>query len=254
MRVLSGMSVLITGGGSGIGAGTARHLVAGGARVTICGRRPEKIAAVAREIGNGCRAVVADITQARDRALAVAEAVEHGGGLDALINNAGNMLRGNIDALDEAELMDLFHTNVVGAMLLTGLCVPALAVRRGAVVFLGSVHTRRAFPGASAYAASKGAVAALTQVLAAELGPREIRVNCVIPGAVFTEINQRAGLLDDAAALERLNGMASLHALGRIGTEQEVAEAIDYLIRSEWTTGSILDVDGGLGLGVTRDA
>jgi 3-oxoacyl-[acyl-carrier protein] reductase len=254
MRALSGMSVLVTGGGSGIGAGTARHLVAGGARVTICGRRPDKIAAVAEEIGEGCRAVVADITQANDRAHAVAEAVEHGGGLDALVNNAGNMLRGNIDALDESELLNLFHTNVVGGMLLTGLCVPALADRKGAVVFLGSVHTRRAFPGASAYAASKGAVSALTQVLAAELGPQEIRVNCVIPGAVFTEINQRAGLFDDAAALERLTGMASLHALGRIGTEEEVAEAIDYLIRSEWTTGAVLDVDGGLGLGVTRDA
>lgn len=254
MRTLSQMSVLITGGGSGIGAGTARHLVAGGARVTICGRRHDKIASVAEEIGDGCRAVVADITQAGDREHAFAEAIEHGGGLDVLINNAGNMLRGNIDALDESELIDLFHTNVIGAMLLTGICVSALVERRGAVIFLGSVHTRRAFPGASAYAATKGAVAALTQVLAAELGPRDVRVNCVIPGAVFTEINQRAGLLDDAAALERLKGMGPLHALGRIGTELEVAEAIEYLIRSEWTTGAILDVDGGLGLGVTQES
>jgi NAD(P)-dependent dehydrogenase (short-subunit alcohol dehydrogenase family) len=113
------------------------------------------------------------------------------------------------------------------------------------------VHNRRAFPGASPYAATKGAVETLTRVLAAELGPRGVRVNCVAPGAVFTEINQRAGLADDEAALKRLQSMAPLHPLGRIGTEEEIAEGIEYLIRAEWTTGAQLDVDGGLGLGTT---
>ena len=111
---------------------------------------------------------------------------------------------------------------------------------------------RRAFPGASPYAATKGALEALTRVLAAELGPKGIRVNCVVPGAVLTEINQRAGLFDDDAAKARLEAMAPLHALGRIGTVAEIAEAMDYLVRAEWTTGAILDVDGGLGLGVTQ--
>jgi NAD(P)-dependent dehydrogenase (short-subunit alcohol dehydrogenase family) len=69
---------------------------------------------------------------------------------------------------------------------------------------------------------------------------------------VLTEINQRAGLFDDDAAKARLEAMAPLHALGRIGTVAEIAEAMDYLVRAEWTTGAILDVDGGLGLGVTQ--
>ena len=94
---------------------------------------------------------------------------------------------------------------------------------------------------------------ALTRVLAAELGPKGIRVNCVVPGAVLTEINQRAGLFDDEVARARLEAMAPLHALGRIGTVAEIAEAMDYLVRAEWTTGAILDVDGGLGLGVTQE-
>jgi len=120
------------------------------------------------------------------------------------------------------------------------------------VIFFGSAHTRRAFPSPSSpYDASKGAAQTLTRSLAAELGPKGIRVNCVVPGGVFTEINQRAGLFDDETAKKRLEGMASLHALGRIGTVEEIAEAVDYRVRAEWTTGAILDVDGGLGLGLT---
>lgn len=137
-------------------------------------------------------------------------------------------------------------------MLLTGLAVPHLEQRGGAVLFVGSIHTRRAFPGVSPYAATKGAVQALTKVLAAELGEKKIRVNCVLPGAVYTEINQRAGLFDDETALSRLESMAPSHAMGRIGEVGEIAEAMEYLITAEWTTGALLDVDGGLGLGLTR--
>lgn len=252
MKDLRGMSILVTGGGSGLGAGMARRFAAQGARVTICGRRKEKIQAVAVELGEACVAVRADITDAADRARLLAAAVAHGGGLDALINNAGNMYRAPVEALDQQRLLDLFNTNVVAAMLLTGLAVPHLAARKGAVVFLGSIHNRRAFPGAAPYAATKGALETLTRVLAAELGPQGVRVNCVVPGAVFTEINQRAGLADDGAALQRLEHMAPLHPLGRIGTPEEVAEAVEYLIRAEWTTGARLDVDGGLGLGTTH--
>jgi 3-oxoacyl-[acyl-carrier protein] reductase len=245
------MSVIVTGGGSGIGEGTARHFAAKGARVTICGRREDRIAAVAADIGDRCRAVPADVTVAADRARLVEAAVEHGGGLDVLVSNAGNMYRGPITDLDEQQLIDVFHSNVIAGMLLTGLAVPHLAERQGAVVFLGSIHTQRAFPGASPYAATKGALEALTGVLAAELGQQKIRVNCVRPGAVFTEINQRAGLADDATARARLDSLSSSHALGRIGTAEEIAEAIEYLACAEWTTGAIVSVDGGLGLGVT---
>ncbi len=252
MRAIAGMSVIVTGAGSGLGAGTARFFAAHGAMVTICGRRADKIEAVAAEIGSACRAVAGDITSEADRTAIIDAALSHGGGIDVLVNAAGNMLRGPIEALDQAALLDLFNTNVIGAMLLTGQAVPHLAERQGSVIFFGSVHTRRAFPGASAYAATKGALEALTRVLAAELGPRQIRVNCIVPGAVPTEINQRAGLYDDAAAAERMQALGPLHALGRIGTALEIAEAVAHLACAEWTTGAVLDVDGGLGLGVSN--
>ena len=253
MRDLTGSSIAITGGGSGIGAGAAELFARRGARVTICGRRSDRIDTVARKIGPACRAVTADITVASDRQRFIEAAVQHGDGLAALISNAGNMYRGPLETLDEQALLDIFHSNVVAGMLLAGLAAPHLEAHTGSIVFVGSIHNRRAFPGASPYAATKGALEALTRVLAAELGPRGIRVNCVVPGAVLTEINQRAGLLDDEAAAARLEAMAPLHPLGRIGTVDEIAEAMEYLVRAEWTTGAILDVDGGLGLGTTAD-
>jgi len=135
---------------------------------------------------------------------------------------------------------------------LTGLAVPHLERSGGAVLFIGSVHTRRAYPGASPYAASKGAVEALSRVLAAELGPKGIRVNCLLPGAVPTEINVRAGV---AASFEhnlaRLKTMEVDHPLERIGTPEEIAEAADYLLRAQWTTGTSIVIDGGLSLGVS---
>ncbi len=253
MRPIEGMSMLVTGGGSGIGEGIARHCCAHGALVTISGRRADRIATVADSIGERCRAVVGDVTVAADRTAMIAAAVEHGGGrLDTLVNNAGNMYRGPLAELDEAELLAVFHANVVGGMMLTQTALPHLVAARGAVVFMGSVHSQRAFPGASPYAATKGAVETLTGVLAAELGPQGVRVSCVRPGAVFTEINQRAGLFDDETALARLEGLGPAHALGRIGTVTEIAEAVEYLARAEWTTGGVLTVDGGLALGVTN--
>lgn len=260
MRPIVGMSVLITGGGSGLGAGMARHFAAQGARVTISGRRADKLLEVAAEIGEPCRTVAGDVTVEADRRAMVAAAIEHGAvpgsvdtpRLDLLVNNAGNMYRGPLAELDEAELRAVFDSNVIGGMMLTQAALPYLVVARGAVVFIGSVHSQRAFPGASPYAATKGAVETLTGVLAAELGPMGVRVSCIRPGAVFSEINQRAGLLDDEAALARLHGLAGAHALGRIGTTDEIAEAVEYVARAEWTTGGVITVDGGLALGVTN--
>ncbi|MGI9612232.1 MAG: SDR family NAD(P)-dependent oxidoreductase [Acidimicrobiales bacterium] len=253
MNDLDGKAILITGGSSGIGRGTAEHLVGLGCRVTIAGRRADRIESVASELGELVRGVVGDVTVPGDRTRMVTEAVEHGGGrLDGLVSNAGNMYRGPITELDDQRLLDLFNVNVVAGMQLTGLAVPHLSESEGCVVFIGSVHTKRAFPGVSPYAATKGAVEALTAVLAAELGPQGIRVSCVRPGAIPSEINVRAGLATPEENLERLESLAPAHALGRIGTPLHIAEAISYLIGADWTTGGVVDVDGGLGLGVTN--
>jgi 3-oxoacyl-[acyl-carrier protein] reductase len=251
-KSLDGMSVLVTGGGSGIGAAVAVRLARAGSRVTLAGRRAEKIAAVAAQAGPNARGIVGDVTSDPDRRAMVDAAVEHGGGLEVVVHAAGNMYRGAVEDLDEQRLHDVFASNTIGPLLLTGLALPYLRDRSGAVIFFGSVHTQRAFPGASPYAATKGAVEALTGVLAAEFGPAGVRVSCVRPGGVLTEINQRAGLMDDATAAARMQSLGAAHALGRPGSADEVAEAVEYLATAEWATGAVLTIDGGLSLGVTN--
>ncbi len=253
MRALEGMSVLITGGGSGIGEGAATHFANKGARVTITGRREEPLAKTASTIGTNVHYLVGDVTKAEDRKRMVKESVQHGDGLEVLISNAGNIYRSDVEDYDEEQLLGLFHSNVVGGMMLLKESIDHLKESKGCALFVGSVHTQRAFPNASPYAATKGALETLTGVLAAELGKYDVRVGCVRPGGVITEINVRAGLSTADEARERLEGMGNMHALGRIGTVEEVAEAFEYLATAEWATGNVLTIDGGLGLGVTQE-
>ncbi len=244
--------MLITGGGSGIGEGTARLFAQRGAKVTISGRRKDRIEAVAASIGPSCQAVVGDVTNHADREAMLGAAVAHGGKLDVLVNNAANMYRQAVGQYTEDFLKEAFNTNVISGMMLSSMAVPLLETTRGAIIFLGSIHNRRAYPGASPYATTKAAVEGLTRVMAAELGRKLIRVCCVLPGAVSTDINLRAGLFTVEQSDARYASIAPDHALGRIGTVAEVAEAIEYLVRAEWVTGVALEVDGGLGLGVSN--
>jgi NAD(P)-dependent dehydrogenase (short-subunit alcohol dehydrogenase family) len=183
----------------------------------------------------------------------LAAAVEHGQGrLEGLVNNAGNMYRQAVTDYEEGFLKEAFSTNVIAPMLLSSLAVPYLEKTSGAILFMGSIHTRRAYPGATPYATTKAAVEGLARVMAAELGRRQVRVGCILPGAVNTEINVRAGLFTQEQSNARYDSLAKDHALGRIGTSQEIAEGVEYLLRAEWVTGVALEIDGGLGLGVSN--
>ena len=252
MKLIEGMSILVTGGGSGIGESCAEYFVNHGAKVTICGRRKEKIFAVSEKLGALCKPVVADVTDSSDRQKLLDACIAHGGKLNALVNNAANMYRSSIEGYSEEILKDAFNTNVISSMMLSSIAVPHLEKTDGAILFIGSTHTRRAFPGASPYATTKAALEGLTKVMAAELGPKNIRVNCVLPGAVITELNLRAGVIKESEVEERYASVAKLHALGRVGTGTEVAESISHLITSEWVTGVAMEVDGGIGLGVSN--
>ena len=126
MREIKGMSVLVTGGGSGIGEGVARLFASRGAKVTITGRRADKVQAVAKDIGPNCHAVAGDVTVAKDRTAMIDAALAHGGKLDLLVNNAANMYRQAVGEYTEEFLREAFNTNVISAMMLSSECVKHL--------------------------------------------------------------------------------------------------------------------------------
>ena len=140
MKETEKLSVLITGGGSGIGAGIAKRFVEKGARVTICGRRKNTLLSLAESLGENCMAKAGDITVENDRKDILEAALSHGGKLDVLVNNAGNIYRGDIDQLQQKPLMDIFNTNVIAGMLLSGR-PKMISLRQKAQFYLLEVFT-----------------------------------------------------------------------------------------------------------------
>ena len=241
---------LVTGGGSGIGLATAVRLVADGAHVTICGRTEDKLADAARlgdaaASGASARHVVADVTVEDDVAAAVAAATEATGRLDVLFACAGGSLHlGSLLSADVAAVRATIELNLMGSFL----CVKHAGRGHGGPGRPGldrlDVVGRRALPPPLlwAYGMAKAGICFLTETAAEELGPIGIRVNAVQPGIIDDElmsfITAGGALLDDY--LDQM-------PLGRVGTVDDVAAAVRYLVgpESSWITGESLGIDGG---------
>lgn len=240
---------LVTGASSGIGRATALLFAAAGARVALVGRDAEALAWVAGEIASGgatARAIVADVTRETDAERAVAETVEHFGGLDVLVNAAGGLSSGTIetttldawDAMLDVNLRAVFH--------LMQLAIPHLEPREGNIVNVSSVTGLRSFPGVLAYCVSKAGVDQLTRCAALELAGKKIRVNAVNPGVVRTQVHKRGGMSEEAYAAF-LEHSRQTHPLGRVGEAEEIAGLILFLAsaRAAWITGVTYSIDGG---------
>lgn len=244
MFTLHGRKALITGGGSGIGAATARQLSRGGASVFLVGRTEKKLLAVQTEIENEGRSaaiLAADLYEPNAPASIVREAAASMGGLDLLVNNAAVYRPGPVAELELSQWQAHFDLNVRAPFLLCQAAHPWLAAANDAVVVNVLTNlAHRPVPGVAAYSASKAALLSLGQTLALEWAKDGIRVVSVSPGVVQTPIHRGADI----------SSAAAMHPLGRIGTTEEVAAAILFLATSEsgWTTGSDLCVDGGLHL------
>ncbi len=249
MRVQN-KSIIVTGAGGGIGEGIARRLAAEGAQVTvndIDAARGEKVAASIRDAGGQAAFFAADVTRSDEVRSLVAAAVRQFGGLDVMVNNAGWTHR-NQPALDvsEADFDKVYAVNVKSIYLATVHAVPAMRARGGGCfINVASTAGLRPRPGLTWYNGSKGAVITTSKSLAAELGPENIRVNCINP--VFNpdtglSAEFAGGPISDAV---RAKFLATI-PLGRFSTALDVAHAALYLASDEaaFISGVCIEVDG----------
>lgn len=246
---LTGKVAIVTGASSGIGQAIAIRLGAEGANVVIdYVGRPEGAEDTCRAIeqaGGTATTVQADITKCEDIKKLIEQTYSRLGRCDILVNNAGVEKGADFWNVTEADYDFVLNVNLKGTFFLTQAFVKRLVDSKqpGRIVNISSVHEDMVFPHFASYAASKGALRMLMRNLAVELGPHNITVNNVAPGAIITPINKN--LLNNK---EQLQALLNNIPLGRMGTSAEVAGLVAYLSSEEagYITGSTLIIDGGL--------
>lgn len=239
---------LITGGGSGIGAATARQMAHAGFRVALLGRTRARLERVAGEIRDGghpeplvipCRQELE-----AEAELAVSLTHEAHGRLDVLVNNAAIFEPGAVRDATAEHWSTMLAINLQGPVFLSRAALPFLEETRGVIVNVSSTLGERPVAGYAAYSASKAALISLTRSLALEEASRGIRAVAICPGVVDTPIH------GDEGRPEKMAAMAEMHPLGRVGTPDEVAGLVLHLCgeHSRWITGSVFTIDGGISL------
>ena len=248
MAKLTGKVAVVTGASKGIGAGIAKELAAQGASVVVnyasSKEGAEKVVAEITKAGGKAIAVGGSVAKAAEIDKLFAETKKAYGKVDILVNNAGVYAFVPLEGIAEEEIDRMFNTNVKGLLLATRAGVALFPPEGGSVINIGSVASEQTPATSAVYSGTKGAVDAITRVLAKELGPKKIRVNSVNPGPVVTEGFKSGGI--EGSDFEK--SMIQSTPLGRIGQPDDIATVVAFLASDDarWVTGSLLQAAGGM--------
>ncbi|GAB2176478.1 SDR family NAD(P)-dependent oxidoreductase [Dongia sp. agr-C8] len=247
MSDLAGKVAVVTGASKGIGASIAKELASAGASVVVnyaaAKDDAERVVASIKQKGGKAVAVQGDVSKEADVKRLFAETTKAFGAVDVLVNNAGVYAFQSLEDFTETEYRRQYDTNVLGPLLATKEAVAHFNGKGGSVINVSSVVSTKAFPQTSVYSGTKGALDALTRALAAELGPRKIRVNTIAPGGVNTEGAQALGMIGGEVEKQ----LVAATPLGRIGQPDDIGKIAVFLAsdQSGWVTGERIVAAGG---------
>ena len=247
MSKLTGKVAVVTGASKGIGAGIAKALAAAGAAVVVnyssSKSGADAVVAAITKAGGKAVAVAGDVSKATAAQGIIAAAIEHYGRLDILVNNSGIYEFAPVEGITEEHFHRHFNINVLGLLLTTQAAAKHLE-EGGSIINIGSGASRFTPPNSAVYTGTKGAVDAITGVLARELGPRRIRVNSVNPGVVETEGTHSGNLI--GSDFEKW--AVGQTPLGRVGQPDDIADVVVFLASNQarWLTGEVIMASGGM--------
>ena len=245
---LSGKRALITGGSKGLGFAIAKAFIEYGAEVIITGRNREQMNKACTDLGKKCTGLIFDLKDL-DRIAAFVSTVEkEHGAIDILVNNAGIHLKKDALAVSDEEYEEVIRINQQAVFAMSRECAKKMVTRKkGVIVMVSSMASQYGIPKVIAYTSAKSAVEGMTRGLAVELSPLGIRVNCIAPGFIETDMSSKA-LNGDKERKERV---LSRTPMGKLGTPEDIAHAAVYLSSDAagYITGIVLPVDGGNAIG-----
>jgi len=241
-------TAIITGGASGLGLAAAKKFVESNIKTIIIGRNEKNLAATAESLGDLCVYEVFDLNNLKEIPRLVEGLVKQHGPIDILVNNAGiNQKKPFTDVTDD-EFQQVILTNLTSVFVLSReVCKHMLLNQSGSIINISSMAAQYGLPYVIAYTAAKSAIEGMTKAMAVELSPGGIRVNCVAPGFIATNMSAKA--LDDDP--QRKQKVLSRTPMGKLGFPDDIAEAIYYLSSdaAKYVTGVVLPVDGGNSIG-----